>query len=162
MKRPLIDIEKGTPISKAEYYSKLKLEFSHTEGYWLIFRRQVWNLADNYMFRINEYEITFKKGFPNDGASIPKLLQWLFSTWDVQWNNGVLPHDGVYAGEIFPKWFNDLIMVAGMNKASRSTRAVFWHAVHWFGWMTYLGHRRKNIKRSRKFISIRIIKGEQK
>ena len=141
---PLIDIEKGTPVWKAEYFSKIKLEFSHTEGYWLIFRRQIWNLADDYTFRINEYLITLKKGFPNDGGSIPKLLQWLFSAWDSQWNNGVLPHDGVYAGEIFPKWFNDLILVAGMKTASGLTKNIFWKAVRWFGWLTYLGHTKKS------------------
>lgn len=162
MKRPLINIEKGTPVYLAEYKSKIRLAFSHTEGYWLIFRRQIWCLDEDYEFRINHYLITFHKGLPSDGGSIPKLLRWLFDAWDEQWNNGVLPHDGVYAGEIFPKWFNDLILVAGMKKASGLTKYVFWHAVHWFGWMTYLGHRKKNIEHSRKFITIRIIESEQK
>lgn len=157
IKRPLIDIPAGTKIYIADFYDTIDVSPDHTEGSWLILRKQIWRVNRHYVFRINQYEITIHPGFMSDGGSIPKPLHWLYDAWDSYYNNGVLSHDGVYAAEIFPKWFNDLILQAGMSDASGFTQGVFWQSVDKFGWATYRTHTVKSVINARKYVTVKEI-----
>jgi hypothetical protein len=157
IKRPLVDIPAGTKINIFEVYDKIDITPDHTEGSWLIFRKQVWRVNHHYTVRVNQYEITILPGFMFDGASTPKPVHLFYSPFDNQYNNGALPHDGVYAAEIFPKWFNDLILIAGMPDASGFTQGVFWQSVDKFGWATYRTHTAKSVIEARKYVTVKEI-----
>ncbi|MFA6566718.1 MAG: DUF1353 domain-containing protein [Victivallales bacterium] len=157
VKRPLIDIPAGTKVDLIDFYDRIDVSPDHTEGSWLIFRKQIWRVNKHYTFRVNQYEVTIHPGFLVDGASIPKPLHWLYDAWDSQYNNGSFPHDGIYAAEIFPKWFNDFILIAGMPDASGFTKAVFWQSVDKFGWATYRTHTAKSVMEARRYVTVKVI-----
>lgn len=162
MERPLIVIGESVTI-KDVFFPKKKIHISndHTEGYWLIFRKTVWNLDHKFEFTITlsdgrRFHVTIKGGFKTDLASTPKACHVIYPPFDERYGAGALGHDGFYGAEIFPRWFNDLFLKKAMEvcMATEFDQFCFYNAVKDWGWITYRSHTDKSVEQNRKHIVI--------
>lgn len=161
--RPLIKIPDNVKITDVLFLSELDVTPIRTEGYWLLFRKTIWRLNKDFTFvvyarageKFYKYEIIIKAGFEYDFASIPKPLWWLYDPYDCRYNKSATGHDIIYAAEIFPKWFNDDFLSAGMQDATRLNKFNFHAAVKTFGWMTYRTHTEKTIEVARQLLDLK-------
>ncbi|HCE43888.1 MAG TPA: hypothetical protein DET40_10105 [Lentisphaeria bacterium] len=162
--RPLIPLPDDIKIVQTLFLSEIDVTPVRTTGYWLLFRKTTWRLNEPFGFKIYAtskgrnycYEITIKKGFETDFASIPKVFWWLYSPEDCRYNKAAIAHDILYAGEVFIKSFNDDVLAMGMENASRLNRWNFHQAVKWFGNITYKGHREESIEAARQLIDMKV------
>lgn len=164
MRNPLIQIVKGVTVKHVTYAEGKKVHVSndHTEGYWLIFRKTIWNLDHDFIFVIEfsngkKYEVTIKAGFKFDMASTPKAIWWLYPPTDERYLAPATGHDGLYAAEIFDRIINDAVLYVGMNKCGATKFDIFSfkEAVGSWGWTAYIKHNTSNINKAREFVLIK-------
>lgn len=159
MDRPLIPLSNKITLDKGEIrFLTPVIEVSphHTEGYWLLFRKQIWELKEDFVFVVKGYKVTARKGTLTDFASTPKALWFIYPPTDSKYNKSVLGHDILYLCEIFPRWFNDLFLKVGMAKegSSRLTIFNFHTAVSTWGWTVYSRHTEKSVSKARDLVIV--------
>ena len=166
MRKPLIQIENGVTVKRVTFAEGKKVHVSndHTEGYWLIFRKTIWNLDQRFIFVIEfsdgkKYEVAIEAGFKYDLASTPKAIWWLYPPTDERYLAPATGHDGLYCAEIFDRSINDAILYAGMKTCDATKFDIFSfkEAVGSWGWTAYLKHNKSNIEKARKFVTVREI-----
>lgn len=94
-------------------------------------------LLEEYVYEINGYLIRVPKYFITDGASVPKILQWLYNPFG-RYINAAVIHDYLYScynntginRTLADKIFNFIMKETGVD--SRTTRR-FYTAVRCFG-----------------------------
>ena len=94
-------------------------------------------LLEEYVYEINGYLIRVPKYFITDGASVPKILQWLYNPFG-RYINAAVIHDYLYScynntginRTLADKIFNFIMKETGVD--SRTTRR-FYNAVKYFG-----------------------------
>ena len=94
-------------------------------------------LLQDYIYSINEYDITVFKGFVTDGASVPHSLQWLYNPYGKYINAAVI-HDYLYSTynntginrTLSDKIFYFIMKETGIDNR---TRRKFYTAVRCFG-----------------------------
>ena len=134
-----------------------------TTGYWLLFRKTVWTLDEDFVFSFvvngTRYTVTLKVGFKSDLTSTPKLIYWIYPPWDNEYGMPALAHDGGYGGELFPRWFIDLILREAMKlpecNAGVMTQDAFYASVRTWGWTVWNGHTEQSVADNRKLIWVR-------
>lgn len=103
------------------------------------------------------FEITIKKGFHFDGASIPRLLWRVAGTpFTGKYTVAALMHDALYSIEAFDRKECDLTFLEimedyGVNWFSRITK---YYAVRWFGWIVWLKHNLATIENAQRYIEV--------
>jgi hypothetical protein len=159
MQRPLIPTSDSL-IMKTEDVKFITKDIHvtphHTEGYWLLLRKQIWELDHDFTFVVLGHRITARKGFLTDFASTPKLLWPIYAPTDSEWNKSVLMHDVLYSGEIFSKRVNDMALACGMSQEGSGGITVFnfYTAVKACGWTAYWAHTDVNVEGARRHIKI--------
>ena len=161
MDRPMIAIPDNVPVTDIKFVSgHPTIQFDHTEGYWLLFRKPIYKLHDNFVFSFVSggvrYTVTLRAGFLTDLASTPKAIWWLFPPFDSQWGMPALAHDGLYAGEIVSRLKADQLLKDGMEicAARLITRFLFFSAVRDWGWLVWSKHTDITVAGSRKHIDV--------
>ncbi|HPT70889.1 MAG TPA: DUF1353 domain-containing protein [Candidatus Cloacimonadota bacterium] len=165
MKRePLIKIVDGVHVKHVHFADGKRVHISndHTEGYWLIFRKTIYNLEKEFKFVIEfsngkKIEVTIKEGFKFDLASTPKAIWWLYPPMDDRYAAPATGHDGLYGAEIFDRAINDEVLYIGMKecKATKFDIFSFKEAVGTWGWTAYLKHNKSNIEKNRTFVAVK-------
>ena len=96
-------------------------------------------------------------GFRTDGASIPRLLWFIFgSPYDPDIMADAIAHDAMYRGRIVPRkaaddTFRDMMEKSGI-KRWKSRR--IWLGVRLFGWITWLRHTPEGVAEARRHIQL--------
>ena len=96
-------------------------------------------------------------GFRTDGASIPRLLWFVFgSPYDPEIMAAAIAHDALYRGEIVPRKDADSIFREMMEKCGikRWKRRRIWLGVRLFGWITWLRHTPESVAEARRHIEL--------
>lgn len=97
-------------------------------------------------------------GFRTDGASIPRLLWFIFgSPYDPDIIAEAIAHDAMYRGRIVPRKdadnaFRDMMKKRGVIRAWKRRR--IWIGVRLFGWSTWLAHTPESIAEARRHIEL--------
>ena len=95
-----------------------------------------WKLLEDYTLATDKYEVTVKKGFDFDGASIPRIL-WsvVGSPMEGNYVPGAVIHDGLYASQKVSKTEADNIFLDLMkqSKVGYIKRTSMYLAVKMFG-----------------------------
>ena len=103
------------------------------------------------------YNITVKKGFDFDGASIPQSL------WSVYGNPlsgkfriAALVHDALYASQKVPRELADDIFLDLMkqHRVGYMKRQTMYYAVRSVGWHVWKGHEETEVKKYKEFINV--------
>jgi hypothetical protein len=154
MDRPLINMADDANIGTKdiEFITKeIHVSTHHTEGYFLIFRKQIWMLDQDFVFKVKGYRIIARQGTLTDFASTPKVIWPIYPPTDSKYNKSVLAHDVLYAAEIFPRWVNDMVLDLGMLKegSSKFTRFNFYTAVKALGWSVYARNTEDSVRKAR-------------
>ena len=78
-----------------------------------------WKLLEDFSLATDKYEVTVKKGFDFDGASIPKVL-WsvIGSPMEGNYVPGAVIHDGLYASQKVSKMVADNIFLDLMKQSN--------------------------------------------
>jgi hypothetical protein len=167
MNRPLIHTDDGVIVKRVHFAEGKKVHISndHTEGYWLIFRKTIYNLDKDFSFTVEmsdgkKYNVTIKAGFKFDLASTPKAIWWLYPPMDDRYAAPATGHDGLFAGEIFDRSINNEVLYVGMKecKATQFDIGCFKGAVGGWGWTVYLKHTPASIEKARQLITIGEVK----
>lgn len=96
-------------------------------------------------------------GFRTDGASIPRLLWFIFGTpYDPDIMADAIAHDAMYRGRIVPRkaaddTFRDMMEKSGI-KRWKSRR--IWLGVRLFGWIAWLRHTPEGVAEARRHIQL--------
>ena len=96
-------------------------------------------------------------GFRTDGASIPRLLWFIFgSPYDPDIMAAAIAHDALYRGEIVPRKDADRIFSDMMEKSGikRWKRRRIWLGVGLFGWIAWLRHTPEGVAEARRHIQL--------
>ena len=162
MTRPLIVLPAGSVPTDIRFVSgPPKLCDPVSTGYWLIFRKTVWTLHEDFVFSFTvngvRYVITMKKGTKTDLASTPKAIYWLYPPWDNQYGMPSLGHDGLYFAELFERWFSDLFLRESMVQCGSSefTQSAFYGSVRTWGWLVWYKHTAKTVAQARSLVWIK-------
>ena len=101
--------------------------------------------------------VVIRRGVRTDGASIPRAA---WRVVDHPWAKWLLPHalphDGLYAAELFPrdecdKWFADSMALSGGHPIKRR---LIYAAVRVCGWLVWRRHTKDGVVEARKNISV--------
>lgn len=119
-------------------------------------------LEEDFYFpaRVGEWDVVVhvKPGFRTDGASIPRLLWFIFgSPYDPDIIAEASAHDAMYRGRIVPRKdadnaFRDMMKKRGVIRAWKRRR--IWLGVRLFGWLTWLRHTPESIAEARRHIEL--------
>lgn len=130
----------------------LKIEKANSKDYKL--------LEDITVFA-NGYEITIKKDFVFDGASIPQFM-WSFigSPFTGDYTVAALVHDAVYRSNSFNRKNADKVFLALMkqDKVSFFKRRAMYLGVRFGGSSSWTNRTKEEIKKAKQFIKIKRIK----
>jgi hypothetical protein len=112
-------------------------------------------LIDGRLFRI-------PTGYETDLGSIPRIAWSIILPSDPQLAAESLFHDFGYQGELWPRWYMDRMMLAGMRSMGVKPwkRALVYSAVRIGGGWTYREHTDDSIKVVRESIGWMYIKGD--
>ena len=104
------------------------------------------------------YEITIKKGYQCDLASIPRMF-WSVYPPDGAYRYSAILHDMLYQSEMFTRYINDNIFKLGMHESvPDSVRNLFYNGVRVGGSFVYKGHTEETIANAIKYLEIKEIK----
>jgi len=126
-----------------------------------ILGKDVCVLEDDFYFDVivkgKKHIVLIKKGFFFDGASIPRFF-WRTIGHPLSYPIVVaaLPHDGIYAAEIFTRSECDWIFLELLQqmKVSWFKRNIIWIAVRGGGYFVFKKHTKESIKKKKKNVSI--------
>lgn len=93
--------------------------------------------------------ITVPKDFVTDGASIPKILQNIFSPWG-KYGPAAVIHDWLYTFQKFTQKESDDCLLRGMIdlRVPKLTRFTIWIHLRMWGWIVWAQHRRELQKKN--------------
>lgn len=117
-------------------------------------------LEDDFYFDVTvkgkKHTILIKKGFVFDGASIPRFF-WRTIGHPLQYPIVIaaLPHDGIYAAELFDRSTCDWIFLELLQqmKVSWFKRNIIWIAVRGGGYFVFKKHTKESIEEAKKYVS---------
>lgn len=109
--------------------------------------RPLFTLQEPFPFAINGKWRIIPAGFEFDYASVPRGLWNTFPPDDPDYSAASLVHDWLYAGEYFPREFNDHVFLSLMRLSGVSAikRALMFAAVRIGGAFTYKDHTIKTV-----------------
>jgi hypothetical protein len=104
-------------------------------------------LTEEYSFYLTENHnriIRVPEGFESDGASVPKMFQWLIPRWGTHGKAAVL-HDYLYRNRLVKRDRADKIMLDAMIilEVPKWKRQAIYRSVRLFGWCVYFQVRKK-------------------
>jgi hypothetical protein len=126
-----------------------------------ILGKDVCVLEDDFYFDVivkgKKHTILIKKGFSFDGASIPRFF-WRTIGHPLQYPIVIcaLPHDGIYAAELFERGECDWIFLTLLQKVKVNwfKRNIIWLAVRGGGYFVFKKHTKESITEAKKYVSI--------
>ena len=148
-------------MHKVEFLTNPSFKFHHSEGRWLLFRKSFFilesDLVIKWKFRGKIYEITVKKGFITDFASIPRILWRLFPPFDEMWGLPAIGHDGLYGIHAFgSRAICDIFIKEAIESkgGGEFTHHSFYDALWLLGWAAWYGKTKKIQKKNLEFVKI--------
>lgn len=104
----------------------------------LTYKRQKWEVVEEYAVLVFGQEIIVPKGFKTDLASVPRLLWSVFPPFG-QHNNAAVVHDYLYKTKKISRVEADIIFLELMrlSRVGLIKRHLFFYAVRIFGWLAY-------------------------
>ncbi len=128
-----------------------------------------YELVQDFYFPANvggwDVIVRVSPGFKTDGASIPRLLWFVFgSPYDPDIIAEAIAHDAMYRGRIVPRKdadnaFRDMMENRGVISAWKRRR--IWLGVRLFGWITWLRHTQDGVAEARRHISLAFAGGKK-
>jgi len=119
---------------------------------------QTYILLDDLIYKNNEAEFTFKKGFDFDAISIPKAFWSLIdSPFTGKAVRAATGHDVFYSCEFQNdrKLCDDLFLeMMEADGVSYLKRYAMYYAVRGAGWTVWKGHNREEVELYRNFVSV--------
>ena len=122
-------------------------------------------LEDDYYFPATvggwDVVVHVMPGFRTDGASIPRLLWFIFgSPYDPDIIAEAIAHDAIYRGRIVPRKdadnaFRDMMKQRGAIRPWKRRR--IWVGVRLFGWITWLRHTPEGVAEARRHIQLAFV-----
>jgi len=118
--------------------------------------RPVWMLQKDYHFTLNLRGLTIPAGFEFDYASVPRGLWNTFPPIEAKHCRASLVHDWFYAGEYFPRAFNDDVFLGIMAfyGVPQWKRNLMYAAVRIGGNFSYKRHTIKSVMNVRELSGI--------
>ena len=123
-------------------------------------------LAQRFYFPVTvcgwKVTVLVMPGFRTDGASIPRLLWFIFgSPYDPDIIAAAIGHDAMYRGRIVPRAVADrafrIMMKANGIRAWKRRR--IWLGVRLFGWIAWLRHTPESVAEARRYIELSFSEG---
>ena len=119
-----------------EYYRMPKLEPLPLRRWG---KARQWRLVEDFVYR----GWRIPAGFITDGASVPRILYWLFEPTGVLFIPAIL-HDYLYATKLVPRSMADRMFRENVIKESNVIAGYLaWVGVRLFGWIPWMLKRRQ-------------------
>ena len=119
-----------------------------------------WIVEEDFIIFHKGKQITIKKGFETDGASIPNtpLIRWIIGhPFSMPLLPDAIGHDGLYAAELLPRSQCDWIFLELMKRSKIGwlKRNAVWSAVRIGGAIVWAGHKTDDVIKAREFVTVR-------
>lgn len=119
-----------------------------------------WEVANDFHYHVGGIEspfvITVPKGFPTDGASVPRPLWWLWPPFGGDYDQAAALHDWLYRTQFnnIDRVLADAILLEAMRVLGVrvAARLAIYLGVRLGGWWTYRKYRRAAAAALRKLV----------
>jgi hypothetical protein len=108
------------------------------DGIKLTYKRNKWQVVEDYTVRVLSEDLLIPKGFKTDLASVPRILWSVFPPFG-KYNTAAVVHDYLYKTKRYSRQDSDVIFLETMrlSKVGLIQRHLFFYAVRMFGWFAY-------------------------